>query len=330
MPVSESAYRPPFLMGNGYLQSILPTLIRRIATDHFGRERIETSDDDFLDLDWSKVGGSRLVILSHGLEGHSRRPYVAGVARMANEAGWDALAWNFRSCGGETNRQLRLYHSGATDDLDRVIQHALKQGYEDIHLVGFSMGGNLSLLHAGCEGAGLHPAVRSVTGFSVPCDLTGGAVELAKPENRVFMRKFLTDLRGKVEDKARMFPGKISAAGFDEIRTFREFDDRYTAPIHGFRDALDYWEKSSCGPVLDNIRIPALLVNAQNDPFLSDSCYPWDIARNSDYLTLEVPESGGHVGFIQLNLSNRYWMEERVIRFIRQVTEEEEVAAGAV
>jgi predicted alpha/beta-fold hydrolase len=320
MPVIDSHYRPPFLLANGYVQSILPTLIRRMDTDHYQRERLLTDDGDFLDLDWNRVSsstiGKTLLIISHGLEGHSRRAYVAGVVREANAQGWDALAWNFRSCSGEMNKTLRFYHSGATDDLKRVIEHAHRQGYQSIHLVGFSMGGNLSLLYAGRQGRDLPVYVKSVVAFSAPCDLAASSKRLAEWGNKIFMWRFLKDLKEKIEAKALDFPDHVSAEDYHQIKTFQHFDDRYTAPIHGFDDAADYWAKSSCKPVLKNIRVPALLVNAENDPFLAEGCFPYDEARASEWLTLEVPKSGGHVGFIEINKSQTYWMEKRVVEFV--------------
>lgn len=319
MPVVDSDYRPPFLLANGYVQSILPTLIRRIDTDHYQRERLLTDDDDFLDLDWSRSGedfSETLVIISHGLEGHSRRPYVAGIVRDVNQRGWDALAWNFRSCSGEMNHTLRFYHSGATADLARVIEHARQLGYRSIHLVGFSMGGNLSLLYAGRLGGDIGRDIKSVTAFSVPCDLTSSAKRLAEPCNKIFMWRFLKDLRVKVEAKARTFPDRISAKNYGQIKTFRQFDERYTAPIHGFESAEDYWLRCSCKPVLKDIRVPALLVNASNDPFLPAACFPVQEALASRWLTLEMPSSGGHVGFIEWNKNHRYWMEKRALKFI--------------
>lgn len=325
MPVIDSEYRPPFLLANGYVQSILPTLIRRIDTAHYQRERLLTDDGDFLDLDWSRSArleakssycDRTLVVISHGLEGHSRRPYVAGVIREANRRGWDALAWNFRSCSGEMNNTLRFYHSGATEDLQRVIEHARALGYRSIHLVGFSMGGNLSLLYAGQLGASISVDIKSVTAFSVPCDLTSSAKCLAQPKNKIFMWRFLKDLRLKVEAKAVTFPDHISAVDYHEIKNFQHFDDRYTAPIHGFESALDYWHRCSCKPVLKDICIPTLLVNAKNDPFLAPECFPFQEAKDSRWLTLEVPDSGGHVGFIELNKEQGYWMEKRTMKFI--------------
>lgn len=322
MPIIDCHYSPPIFLSNGYVQSILPTLIRRIDCSHFERERLKTDDDDFLDLDWSlssstsEARNKTLIIISHGLEGHSRRPYVAGVAREANKQGWDALAWNFRSCSGEMNKTLRFYHSGSTDDLQRVLDHAIGRGYQSIHLVGFSMGGNLSLLYTGRAGTEISPYVKSVCTFSVPCDLEASAYCLAERRNKIFMWRFLKDLRVKVESKSIDFPDLIDAEGYESIKTFKQFDDRYTAPIHGFDDALDYWRKSSCKAVLSDISIPALLVNAKNDPFLPESCFPYNEALLNPNFYLEVPESGGHVGFIEMNGDSSYWMEKRAISFI--------------
>ncbi|WP_419813485.1 YheT family hydrolase [Bacterioplanoides sp.] len=321
MPLLTSSYRPPRGFANGYVQSIYPTLFRNLDLPGLKRERLELDDGDFLDLDWSLCREGRtssLVIVSHGLEGHSRRPYVLGTLRQANREGLDALAWNFRSCSGEPNRLPRMYHSGATDDLHRVVCHALQQGYQRVHLVGFSMGGNLSLLYAGRD-AHMPQAVASVSGFSVPCDLKGSANQLAGRRNRIFMWRFLRDLRVKVEQKAQRFPDRVSADGYPQIRTFRQFDDRYTAPLHGFKDALDYWQQSSCLSYLSQLKIPALLVNADNDPFLSAACYPRAMARQHDYLHLEVPDSGGHVGFIERSTDQTYWMEKRALAFVKQV-----------
>ncbi|MGK0475824.1 MAG: putative alpha/beta-fold hydrolase [Oleispira sp.] len=322
MPVIDCDYRPPCLLANGYVQSILPSLVRRVDCTHFQRERLNTDDGDFLDLDWSKASpsnmGKTLLIISHGLEGHSRRPYVAGIAREANIQGWDALAWNFRSCSGEMNKTLRFYHSGATDDLQRVIEYAHGLGYQHIHLVGFSMGGNLSLLHVGRQGRDLPTYVKSVVAFSVPCDLAASSRRLAERKNKIFMWRFLKDLRVKIDAKALNFPEDVSIDDYHQIKNFQQFDDRYTAPIHGFDSAADYWARSSCKPVLKDIRIPALLVNALNDPFLPRPCFPYEEAQQSEWLSLEVPRSGGHVGFIELNNRQAYWMERRVVKFVLQ------------
>ncbi len=321
MPIiPRSSYRPPFLFGNGHLQTIYPSFARTLSPDLYRRERITTPDDDFLDLDWARIGSNKLAILSHGLEGSAHRPYMIGMARMLNRHGWDALAWNYRGCSGETNRQLRMYHNGSIDDLDTVIMHALKGGtYRTAALIGFSLGGNLSLLYLGSKGSALDSRIRKAATFSVPCDLAAGARELSRPRNCVYMRDFLNSLHGKIKEKMKILPGVISDDGYGRIRDFKAFDDRYTAPIHGFKDAEDYWYQCSSGRFLSGVTVPTLIVNAVDDPFLAGGCYPVSQAEGSEYVHLELPRSGGHVGFVSFNADGSYWSEQRAIEFLEQV-----------
>jgi len=320
MPViHRSTYQAPFLFSNGCLQTVYPSLARKLDAGLYQRERITTPDDDFLDLDWSRVGSRKLVILSHGLEGNTSRPYMVGMATMMNRTGWDALAWNYRSCSGEINRQLRMYHNGCIDDLDCVVQHALKSGaYDTVALVGFSLGGNLTLMYLGSKGGRLDARVQRSVAFSVPCDLKAGALELAKPKNFLYMKQFLVSLHEKIKKKMEQMPDRINDDNYDRIKNFRDFDDRYTAPMNGFRDAEDYWAKCSSIQFIPEIRIPTLLVNAQDDPFLAPSCYPIQQAENSRYVHLEIPRSGGHVGFVQFNSDGSYWSENRAVDFLGQ------------
>lgn len=315
-PEGIASYRPPGWLRSGHLQSVWPTLFRRISLHDPHREILTTPDNDELHLDWYRQGHPRVAVLSHGLEGHSRRPYVLGLTRALLRAGWDVMAWNFRSCGGEMNRQPRFYHSGATEDLDHVITHVLKEDYPDVALSGFSMGGNLTMLYLGQQGAGIDPRIRGAVTFSVPCDLAGSAEVLARPSRKIYMQRFLNDLHRKMAQKARLFPGLIDVQGFSEIRSFREFDDRYTAPLHGFRDAEDYWAQSSCLGRLKDIRVPALMVNALDDPFLSRQCFPQGRELLGEYVTVEAPRWGGHVGFVERASDGYYWSERRAVAFL--------------
>ena len=189
-------YRAPYFFNNGHVQSIYPSLFRKLNDQFMVRERTDIEDGDFLDLDWCRNGSRRLVIISHGLEGHSRRPYIVGMAKALVDNGWDALAWNFRSCGGSMNRHLRFYHSGATEDLNRVVDIAVQTGnYDEIALVGFSMGGNLSLVYLGEQSIPVHPIVKKAVVYSVPCDLKASAEQLAQPQNKIYMKRFLKDLK---------------------------------------------------------------------------------------------------------------------------------------
>lgn len=318
MPVIErSSYRAPFLCSNGHVQTIFPSLVRRLRDGFYHRERIETPDNDFLDIDWSRTGSRRLAVLSHGLEGDSHRHYMLGMSIMLNQRGWDAAAWNYRGCSGETNRQLRMYHNGAIDDLDCVVRHALRTGaYDDVALIGFSLGGNLTLVYLGTQGAALDARIQRAVVFSVPCDLRASSLELARRRNTPYMKQFLLSLHNKIKAEARRFPGMITDKDFHLIRNFRDFDDRYTAPIHGFRDAEDYWRRCSSGRFISGIRVPTLIVNAQDDPFLAGACYPVHEASASKEVFLEMPRSGGHVGFVQCNRERSYWSEVRAMEFL--------------
>ncbi|MCP4720715.1 MAG: alpha/beta fold hydrolase, partial [Desulfobacteraceae bacterium] len=265
--MKNSQYCPPFLFGNGHVQTIYPVLFRKTPSLFYTRERIKTFDNDFLDLDWSTTCSPRLAVISHGLEGNTTRTYVKAMVQALNAGGWDCLAWNYRSCSGEPNRLLRSYHNGATDDLAWVIDHAKKkEKYKEIALVGFSLGGNLTLVHLGRDR--VDPMVRKAVVFSVPCDLAASAEVLTKSSNRLYMKRFLVMLHQKIKDKMAIMPHALDDIGYEKIKTFKEFDDRYTAPIHGFKDAHDYWEKCSSLQFIPNIKIPCLIINAVNDPFL--------------------------------------------------------------
>lgn len=314
-------YRAPLWLRNGHAQSIWPSLFRRVALAEPVVESIPTPDDDELWLDWYRQGSPKLAVISHGLEGHSRRPYVLGLARALLSEGWDVLAWNFRSCGGVMNHQPRFYHSGATDDLGVVVRHALSQGYTAVALAGFSMGGNLTLQYLGEQREHVDSRIAGAVTFSVPCDLAGGAEVLARPSRRIYMSRFINDLRPKIEEKSRQFPDRITMEGFDEIRTFHQFDERYTAPLHGFDSARDYWHRASSLYRLRDIRVPALVVNAANDPFLSAGCFPSTPDLLGAWTRLEVPRHGGHVGFVQHRRDGWYWSERRAVDFVRQLAD---------
>ncbi len=308
---------PPYVAGmglaNGHLQSILPSVFRRVNVP-FVRTRLEIDDGDFLLLDElpAQQPDAPLVIVSHGLEGHSRRPYIQGMARQFNQAGWHVYAWNFRGCGGEFNRLPRFYHSGAIDDLRRIVRHGISQGFNRIFLVGFSMGGNQSVLTL--AEPDLEPEVMGGAAFSVPLDLAVCSVQLSKPAQSVYMRRFLKDLKVKIADKAARFPELVSLDGYDKLKNFRDFDGRYTAPLHGFASAEDYWERCSSRPVLPKLKRPTLVVNALDDPFLAGTCYQRP-ATPSPFLQLETPLRGGHVGFMRWRLNEALWSEKRALAF---------------
>lgn len=319
MPIiHKSTYKRPFYLSNKHLETIIPSLFREIKDVVYQRERIDTPDEDFLDLDWLRGGNSKLVIISHGLEGSADRHYAKGMAKYYFQNGWDALAWNCRTCSGELNKTAKFYHHGATYDLKTVIDHALLQGpYDCVVLVGASMGGSLTLKYLG-ENEVLPAAIQCATVFSVPCHLNSSVVHLERKSNRFYKKRFLKKLKKKVKAKAEMMPDVITYDGFKYIRTFSDFDNQYTAPLHGFRNAEDFYTKASSCNYLNNITIPTLLVNAKNDPFLTEQCYPKATADTHEWLYLEMPEHGGHVGF-SLPGEEFNWAEQRSLNFVNQM-----------
>jgi len=287
----------------------------------FRRERLELADGDFLDIDWSEApsSSSKLVVLTHGLEGDSHRHYIKGMTRAFNADGWDALAWNCRSCSGEMNRLQRLYHHAATDDLAAVVNRALLTGkYQRVGLVGVSMGGSLTLKYLGEHGSDLPAAVIGGVAFSVPTDLAGSEAQLAKPSNWLYIQRFLKKLKKKLLVKSSMYPGLLDLSGYDQITRFLQFDERYTAPLHGFASAKAYYHIASGQTYFDGLRKPVLIANAANDPFLSASCYPKAYAAQSAYVHLEVPPLGGHVGFTEMGTTDT-WAERRAVAFMNMI-----------
>ena len=250
--VKQSSYKAPFGYISGHLQTIYPALIRKVPLQTKERERIATADGDFIDLDWAREQSfDRLAILTHGLEGSSNRAYMQGMARALIRAGWNVLAWNFRGCSGEPNRRLRSYHSGSIDDLETVIKHVDQtKHYHRIALIGFSLGGNVTLKLVGDLGHYIDPRICAAVAFSVPCDLASSAKWLEHHTNRLYMHRFLKTLSAKVREKIQRFPNQVHDDGLDQMRTFREFDEAYTAPIHGFINAEDYWAVTDGEPDL--------------------------------------------------------------------------------
>ena len=314
MPIVVSTFRPPPLLRNGHLQTIIPLLLKRRFVTAFRRQRLELEDGDFLELDWAIVRQEKLAILSHGLEGSSEDAYIRGMADRLVEHGWDVLAWNNRGCGTELNRLVRSYHGGETTGLKAIIDVAAAK-YATIALIGFSLGGNFTLKYLGERGS--HPAVRAGIAISTPVDLESSAVAIDRRWcNRLYRRRFVSGILAKYELMARQFPDRLNASGSRKIRTLREFDDFYTAPVHGFRDAIDYWRKSSAKHYLSHIRVPTLLLNARDDPFLKKESFPFAEAEQNPHLFLETPKSGGHVGFIDSILNVTPWHEQRASEFL--------------
>ncbi|MEE9362464.1 MAG: alpha/beta fold hydrolase [Cellulophaga sp.] len=319
MPLVNSNYHPAFPFTNGHLSTIYSSVFRKIDGLVQERERINLPDGDFLDIDWSfaKKPTQKVILLLHGLEGNAQRPYILGSAKQFNTMGIDACAINLRGCSGEINRLFRSYHSGATEDLEAVIQHVLNtKKYSEIYLKGFSLGGNITLKYLG-ENKNIPKEIKAAMAISVPCNLHSSLLELLKPINILYANKFKKDLIKKLRVKQKMFPKLISDSEISAIKTLKDFDDIYTSKAHGYKDALDYYEQCSSLSILQQISVPTLLINALNDSFLGEKCYPVKEAKANKKLHLEIPLYGGHVGFYHQN--NMFYTERRVQDFIKEL-----------
>lgn len=316
MPIiKNSSYQKPHWMINRHLETILPGVLRKVPIKRaHSKMEIPTTDGDFLELDWYLNKRERLVIISHGLEGDSKRPYTLGLVKKFTDNGWDAMAWNYRGCGEKMNRTKKFYNSGATYDLETVVNYAIKMGYKQIALTGVSLGGNLSLKYLGERELPEEVKVSAV--FSVPLDLAGCSAEIDKSHNFLYSSRFLTSLKEKVKAKAKIFPDEFDVVHIESLKTIYDFDDVVTAPLHGFENADDYYKKCSAINFISNIKIPALVVNALNDPFLPKSCYQTTNFESSENVYFEMPKFGGHVGFSTYGNGGTYWSEERAFEFI--------------
>ena len=314
MPLIESNYKPKGWLKYGHLQTIYSSFFRKINFSYDERQRITLSDGDFLDLDWKRNDNDKLVVLCHGLEGSSSSTYILGMAKHLNDNGFDILAINYRSCSGEMNINMRFYHHGATDDLNEVMPHCAD--YRNIHLMGFSLGGNLALKYVGEDIFEKPKNLKSVTAFSVPIDLEDCVQEIHKVKNQIYVQNFLITLKKKVKEKAEDLP-ELKTEHLKKIKSLVDFDNHYTAPIHGFKDAYDYYQKVSSKRFLKNIKIPALIVNAADDPMLGNFCYPTEVAKKSNNLYFMHTQNGGHCGFIEKD-EEIYFSERTALWFIQE------------
>lgn len=322
MPVISSPYRDtPSWLFNGYLQTIGPNKLRKVPWLPYERERLILEDGDFVDLDWLAEENERLVILTHGLEGNSERPYIRSAAELFRQAGWDVLAWNCRSCSGELNRSPKFYFHGDTEDIRQVVNYATGRGrYRSIVLVGMSMGGSISLKYAGTE-ENPPREVKAVVAISTPCDLKASALSMDEFWNKViFKQRFLQGLLYKIRLKAEQYPDWVELEKMERIERWIDFDEYFSAPINGYESADELYWHGSARHFLDKVRIPSLILNAQNDPLLTESCSPHAECAAHRSVWLEVPSQGGHVGFPRKGNFFTY-AETRSLEFCREMEE---------
>ena len=334
----ESTYHAPWWLPGGHLQTIYARELAKAYSVSYRRQRWETPDNDFIDLDFVDpvATGGKIVVLFHGLEGSSQRHYVVSLMAMVREQGWRGVVPHFRGCSGEANLLSRSYHSGDSREIDWILRSIKKENrHSRIYAIGVSLGGNMLLKWLGEEGVNATAVIDGAAAVSVPVDLAAAAAQLdCGFKKAIYTRHFLGSLKPKVLDKIAAHGLAINARALRKSSTFREFDDLYTAPFHGFKSADDYWSRASSKPWLKQIRVRTLMINARNDPFLPESALPTD-KEVSDSVTLDFPRDGGHVGFVTGKFPGRLeWLPRRVMDFFiadhgvkRSFTEENDVPA---
>lgn len=312
-------YHAPWWLPGAHLQTIYARWLGKNYRVQYRRERWKTPDDDFIDLDWldNAPDGGKLIVLFHGLEGYSQSHYALSLMAIAAQQGWRGVVPHFRGCSGEANRLTRSYHSGDSREIDWILRRIKSESpRREISVVGVSLGGNMLLKWLGEEGESASALVERAVAVSTPMDLASAARALDSGLNRIlYTSHFLRFLRPRALAKIAAHDLAIDARAIRASLTFRQFDDLFTAPIHGFKDAIDYWTRSSSKPWLKEIRIPTLIINARNDPFLPSAALP-GAAEVSDAVTLEFLDSGGHVGFVSGRFPGHLdWLPKRVLAF---------------
>ena len=309
----QSGFKSPWFLPEGHSQTVWPSFFRTIAVAWEPKEiEFATNDGDVLYADYYEHPNAKAIaVICHGLEGHSRRPYVLGMAKALLEGDFSVVAWNYRGCNGRMNKTPLFYHSGATYDLKSVLKQLPGNPTWPVFLIGFSLGGNLVLKFLGEEGEHAPDRVVGAAVVSVPLMLSDGADHLMKGISKLYTRNFLKSLKQKVADKSAIFPGYYRMQLLDSVKSLREFDEHFTAPIHGYLNADDYYAKASAGFVLEHITRPVLLLQAYNDPFLPASCFP---EPKNDLISRYYTQNGGHVGFLQEG-TERTFAEVQVLSF---------------
>lgn len=313
-------FKPAWWLRGAHSQTIWPTILRRKLRLPIQHERLELPDGDFLDLAWiNKNNPGPIVLVLHGLAGNVESPYIQGILHTINKKNWRAVFMHFRGCSGVHNRLARSYHSGETGDLQFVISKLQKQASNiPLIAIGFSLGGNVLLKWLGetAEQNPLHAAIA----VSVPFDLQQAADYLNRGASRFYQWWLVRQLRATVKNKFKKITAPIALHNLYKLRSFWDFDDQVTAPLHGFRDAMDYYQQSSSKQFLAKIKVPTLIIHSKDDPFIPHTALP-QTHELSPHITLEITEKGGHVGFITGKLPWRpvYWLEQRIIRFLQEL-----------
>lgn len=316
MLLTNSKYKGTFLSKFKHLHTILPSYFSE-KYRYEKRERLELADGDFVDLDWSSTQHDRVILILHGLESGSDRFYIKHSVSHLSKNGYDVVVMNFRGCSGEPNRLHRAYHNGDTEDVNFVLKH-LSKNYDIINIVGFSVGGNVLLKYLGESVEHIPAQVKKTISIAAPIDLEATVRELSTSLGGFYQKHFVKNLVEKLKLKLNIFPEQIDLKNLKLIKTFEDFDNYHTAPVHGFENAQDYWKKASSKPFLKSIQTPTLFLSALDDPFLPEECYPIEELKEHQFVHLELPEKGGHLGFVQNFWKQECWYPKRILQYFSE------------
>ena len=307
-------FAPAWWLPGGHLQTLWSALSRRPAPLAARRERVDLPDGDFIDADWLGESGP-IVIILHGLGGSIDSHYARGLLRAVAARGWRGVVMHFRGCSGEPNRLPRGYHAGDTGDFDAFVRLLrAREPHTPLAAAGYSLGGNVLLKWLGEQGEAA--PLRAAAAVSVPFDLAAATARLMRGFSRVYERRLLRCLQVSLARKRALMDLPWDAAAIAAIGSLREFDERVTAPLHGFRDADDYYSRATCRPYLSRIHAPTLIVHASDDPFMPSDVVPHAHELASS-ISLDLFASGGHVGFVGgAPWSPRYWLESRIPEYL--------------
>src|SRR3990167_7379380 len=318
--MNDYQFKPAWWLKNSHLQTLWPAICRRKVNNlSLERERLELPDGDFIDLDWvGREESGPLVLILHGLEGSIHSHYAKGMLRTLTHHGFRGVFMHFRGCSGEPNRLPRSYHSGDTGDVDYVIHKLLdRKMNKEIAAIGFSLGGNVLLKWLG-ETAALNPLEAAIA-ISVPFELQKAASRIQRGFSRFYQWYFILCLRDRLAQKFELEPPSLNPSLIYEVNTMVDFDDKITAPLHGFKNVHEYYSIASSRQYLIAIQIPTLILHAKDDPFMTEDMIPAH-HELSPYVKLELSEAGGHVGFVggEYPWRPEYWLEKRIPGFLKE------------
>lgn len=316
---------PHPLLRNPHAQTIASALWRRrihpaLAAAETRMLSVEPDVTLLARTSWIDAAPRPTLLLVHGLEGSDESGYMLGTAGLALARGWHVVRLNIRNCGGTEHLAPTLYHSGMSADIESAVEIvASDPRVASLAVVGFSLGANMTLRMAGELGASPPERLKAVATVSPAADLSAAAAALERPSNIIYQRRFVRSLAARMRRKEELFPGRFDVSRLDGMRTVRDYDERYIAPLFGFRDAEDYYERASCIPFIPRIRVPALMLHAHDDPFIPLTDRVRAAARSNPVVRLVETERGGHVGFVSADPTERHWAEARVVEFLEDV-----------